>query len=133
MKTIGQVTTIIIKKAEDLIMMTLALAPQVTEEKITLEELADELTMLVWQQGKENWTITEDFSGTKKRSLITSSLSLEFEDNYVMISDHEDLILQNQLVCMMFATSTIQNIIKQAIGDQTTFIITLEDGSITIQ
>lgn len=102
------------------------------KEVITLEELQKELEFT----SKETFTVTEDFPNSprdKKRSLTVDSLMLELEDEYVVFSDPQELLLENMFVLMMFLKKSVNNIIKISNCDSITYQINFADGTITIE
>jgi hypothetical protein len=113
--------------------MSLVLVESTTEEKITLEQLEEDLIGEIWQLGKSTFKITEEFLGTKKRALELDSLCLILEDEFAMFSDFNDLIFDNQFASMMFVTSTVKNIIKQKVNGQAIYTIVFKNGTIIIE
>ena len=95
-------------------------------EVLTPDELAEDIDMLIWQQGKEQFTITEDFLRQKKRTIhLNIFFNIEVEDSIIMFINSDDVVLS-------FLSSSVQKITKESIDDTVKFIITFKNGNIEI-
>ncbi len=98
-------------------------------EKITLEELSEEIDMLLFELGIADYKITENFCNNGKRTYLISGLHIEIEGEICFGSDWHDILLENTYVLSGFlkADSSVYKI------NESTFKLKFKDGEILIQ
>jgi hypothetical protein len=103
------------------------------EKELTIEELAEEVDMLIWEQGVNCFKVTEEFKKNGKRSYILHDLHIEIENDEVCCCDKDEVISSNRYNLMMFLKSSIVSIHKFIIDGLTVGEINFNDGTVRIK
>lgn len=83
-----------------------------TSEEMTLEELADELELLYWEQGIESCRIIECSKSQLSNIYTVNHLTMDIENEFVMMSDDNGVIENNKSILMLFVKDCVMSIHK---------------------
>ncbi len=84
--------------------------------EITIEELAEDIEELIWNQGVNCFKITESIEKRDKCTYLLRDLHIEIEDEFVISWDSDNIIQHNMYVIMMFLKESIKYINRIAIN-----------------
>ena len=101
--------------------------------EITIEELAEDIEDLIWNQGVNCFKITESIEKRDKCTYLLRDLHIEIEDEFVYSWDSNNIIQHNMYVIMMFLKSSIKYI-KRIVNNGTSHReLCFGNGSILIE
>lgn len=76
-----------------------------------IKEAAEVISGLIWQEGYENFRITQTGNVTGINELDVMGIRLEIENNeYVIITDLEDKLIYQDTMISMFLIDSLKNI-----------------------
>lgn len=101
-------------------------------EKISIEELAQDIELLIWERGVIGFKISENLNSGKS-SYLLRDLHIEFEDDVAYSWDSDNIIMKNMHQLMMFIKSSIKYIHRIIIDGVPHGELYLNSGVITIE
>lgn len=98
---------------------------------ITIEEFVEELELLKWERGIENFSITES-SKNETKNFEVENLQIEVEGDVVVCGDAKDVINANNSVLIAFLESSVA-VYKTYTTDKTCYELDFIDGQVLIE
>lgn len=95
-------------------------------EKLSIEELIEDLEMEQLQAGVEKWNIVECFNG-KINTYRVEGFSAESEEGIVYCGDNENVLINSSSVLMGFCETSIAHIIKETSEHGSTYVICFKE------
>lgn len=100
---------------------------------MTIEELIDELELMFWASGKENFKITELFPNNGVHTYNVSRLIMEDDEEFVYSHDTDNIILKGRYVLMAFLKECLVSVCKTILNGIYVCMLEFIDGDITIE
>lgn len=102
-------------------------------EEITIEELAEDIEMGIYELGIEYFKVTEKFNKRGKCVYIVRGLHIDYEQEYICSQDFDNIIHDNAYTFMMFLKSCIKSIRRVFDKGVRRNEINLTDGIIIVE
>jgi len=100
---------------------------------ITLEELADDIDMLIWQKGITFFKVTEDFKNNEGRTYLVRGLNVGIEEEVVCCHDYDDVIFSNDFMLKAFLKKCVTSIKRTITHDYRKGELEFPDGIVLIE
>ena len=102
-------------------------------QQISIEQLAEDIEMLMLDQGVEGFKITEQFVVNRRKSYIVRGLHMGIENDTVYSNDCDNMIYENVYVMKGFLRDSIISIIRTIDGESRKGELIFKDGTIIIE
>lgn len=105
------------------------------EEKseITIEELAEDIEMLIWQYGIEHFKITEHFPNRGKYSSLVRGLHVGIENDFVCGTDYDKILEENLYMMRAFLKDSVLRINRTITNEYRKGELCFKDGHVCIE
>jgi hypothetical protein len=79
-------------------------------KKLTIQELGNRWTYLLWEVGLDELLVTERFQNGTEKIYTVSGLTLELEHEFVMCTDYKDVLFNSDCILRMFLHNNLKTI-----------------------
>lgn len=102
-------------------------------KELTIEEYAEILEFLIYENGIMNLRVTENFKVNGKRDYVVEYLRMEMDGDYISCSDDQHVLHKNECVAMAFLKECVLSVKRVYVNYVPHGIIEFIDGTITIE